>query len=104
MPLSAVRVPLQTLLVLPLALLVLQLALFLLAFALTISPNVVWNLTHDLTTVSHTMDNVGWVREDSTTSSLSLSRIVEFIVGQFAVFGPILFEALLLSLVGAKLS
>ncbi|MFZ1660870.1 MAG: glycosyltransferase family 39 protein [Paracoccaceae bacterium] len=81
-----------------------NLALFLLAFALTISPNVVWNLTHDLTTVSHTMDNVGWVREDDTTSSLSLSRMLEFIVGQFAVVGPVLFAALLLSLVRSKLS
>ena len=81
-----------------------NLALFLLAFALIISPNVVWNLTHDLTTVSHTMDNVGWVREDDTTSSLSLARMLEFFAGQFAVAGPILFAALLLSLIGGKLS
>lgn len=81
-----------------------NLALFLLAFALIISPNVVWNLTHDLTTVSHTMDNVGWVREGDTTSSLSLARMLEFFAGQFAVAGPILFAALLLSLIGGKLS
>lgn len=67
----------------------------LLVFALTISPNIIWNLTHDLTTVEHTMDNVGWVRGGAAFTGLNPSGLVEFFFAQFAVFGPILFGALL---------
>ena len=70
------------------------------AFAAVISPNVIWNLTHDLTTVSHTMDNVGWVRNESATSTLNPAGFAEFVLSQFAVFGPILFGAFLWSLAG----
>ncbi|OWX99747.1 glycosyltransferase family 39 protein [Thioclava sp. IC9] len=64
-----------------------------LAFALVIAPNVVWNLTHGLTTVSHTMDNVGWVREGA---ELNFGSMVEFVASQFAVFGPVTMVALLI--------
>ncbi|MCY1127855.1 glycosyltransferase family 39 protein [Frigidibacter sp. RF13] len=73
--------------------------LLLAAFGLVISPNVVWNLTHDLTTVSHTMDNVGWVRSDAPASSLNPAGLAEFFFSQFAVFGPVLFATLLISYV-----
>lgn len=63
-------------------------------FALTIAPNVAWNLTHDLATVAHTMDNVGWVRGGSGAAGLNPSGLAEFVLAQFAVFGPILFGAL----------
>jgi 4-amino-4-deoxy-L-arabinose transferase-like glycosyltransferase len=65
-----------------------------LGFAVTILPNVVWNLTHDLSTVEHTMDNVGWVRSASGPS-LDFGSLAEFFGSQFAVFGPVLFTALL---------
>ncbi|MCA0270447.1 MAG: glycosyltransferase family 39 protein [Proteobacteria bacterium] len=65
------------------------------AFALTIAPNVIWNLTHDLTTVEHTMDNVGWVRGGSAFAGLNPAGLAEFFFAQFAVFGPVLFGALL---------
>jgi 4-amino-4-deoxy-L-arabinose transferase-like glycosyltransferase len=64
-------------------------------FALTIAPNVVWNLTHDLATVAHTMDNVGWVRGGSAAAGLNLRSLGDFFMAQFAVFGPVLFAALL---------
>lgn len=67
----------------------------LLVFAQTISPNIIWNLTHDLTTVEHTMDNVGWVRGGAAFGGLNPSGLVEFFFAQFAVFGPVLFGALL---------
>ncbi|WP_078604939.1 ArnT family glycosyltransferase [Thioclava sediminum] len=64
-----------------------------LAFGLVIAPNVVWNLNNGLTTVSHTMDNVGWVREGA---ALNFGSMVEFVASQFAVFGPVTMVALLI--------
>ena len=65
------------------------------AFAATIAPNVAWNLANDLTTVEHTMDNVGWVRGESWIAGLNPAGLAEFFFSQFAVFGPILFGVLL---------
>ena len=42
-----------------------NLAVMIGGFVVTILPNVLWNLSHDLTTVSHTMDNAGWVRDSA---------------------------------------
>lgn len=64
-------------------------------FALTVAPNVAWNLANDLTTVAHTMDNVGWVRGESWLAGLNPAGLAEFFFSQFAVFGPVLFAALL---------
>lgn len=65
------------------------------AFALTVAPNVIWNLTHDLATVEHTMDNVGWVRGGPAFAGLNPAGLAEFFLAQFAVFGPVLFGALI---------
>jgi 4-amino-4-deoxy-L-arabinose transferase-like glycosyltransferase len=70
-------------------------ALMLIAFAVVIAPNILWNLSHDLTTVSHTMDNVGWVRSGGPGITLRPGSLGAFLVSQFAVFGPVLFAALL---------
>lgn len=72
-----------------------QWAALLLAFGATIAPNILWNLTHDLTTVEHTMDNVGWVRGGAAFAGLHPERLAEFFFAQLAVFGPVLFGALL---------
>lgn len=64
----------------------------LVAFGVVISPNVLWNLANDLTTVSHTMDNAGWLR---TGVDLNLAGAAGFLATQFAVFGPVLFAGLL---------
>lgn len=72
--------------------------LMLLAFAVVISPNIYWNLSNSLTTFSHTVDNVGWVREDSPLSQINLASGAAFLLSQFAVAGPVIFGALLLAL------
>ncbi len=72
-----------------------------LTFGAVILPNALWNLSHDMTTVSHTMDNVGWVRSDSPLGALNLGGLAGFFASQFAVFGPVLFGALLLGFVQA---
>lgn len=56
-----------------------------------ILPNVIWNLTHGLVTVEHTMDNASWVRG---LSGLHPDRLAEFLLAQFGVFGPVLLVAL----------
>ena len=72
------------------------------ACLVVISPNIAWNLSHQLTTLSHTADNVGWVRSDTPLSNLNPAGLVAFFVSQFAVMGPILFAALLVAIVRPK--
>ncbi len=62
-------------------------------WALVIAPNVIWNLRNDLTTLSHTADNIDWVRGDGLR--LNLSGAAEFVLSQLAVMGPVLFLAYL---------
>ncbi|TDK41364.1 ArnT family glycosyltransferase [Antarcticimicrobium luteum] len=69
-------------------------ALAALAFLLVIAPNLVWNLQNDLTTLSHTADNVDWVRRPGV--HLNPQGAVEFLLAQFMVMGPVLFGAYLL--------
>lgn len=62
------------------------------AVAVVIAPNVAWNLANDLTTLSHTADNAGWVREGAVVRPLSLLR---FWAEQFVVVGPVVAGAFL---------
>ena len=55
-----------------------------------ISPNILWNVANDLSTVRHTAENVAW-----KGIRLNWSGFGEFLAGQFAVFGPILFAGYL---------
>jgi 4-amino-4-deoxy-L-arabinose transferase and related glycosyltransferases of PMT family len=71
-----------------------NLGLMIVAFAVVIAPNVFWNLSHDLTTVSHTMDNAGWVRDGA---AFDLASMAEFLLSQFGVFGPVTMGALILA-------
>lgn len=73
-------------------------ALMLLAFAVVISGNLIWNISHQFTTLSHTVDNVGWVRQDNPLAALNFASAAEFILSQFAVAGPVIFAAMLLAL------
>ena len=66
-----------------------------LAFVVTISPNLIWNAVNGFTTLEHTLDNADWVRDPATRAGLNLSGLAEFLASQFAVFGPVLFGALL---------
>ncbi|MCB2117569.1 MAG: glycosyltransferase family 39 protein [Rhodobacteraceae bacterium] len=79
----AMRIPLRAWVLLPAA------------FAATILPNILWNLANDLTTVEHTMDNVGWVRGESWLAGLNPAGLAEFFGTQFGVAGPVVFAALL---------
>ncbi len=74
-----------------------QLMTLLAAFALVIAPNLWWNFGNDLTTARHTMDNVSWVNGDGAGPALRPLALLEFLATQFAVAGPVLFAALLLS-------
>ncbi len=73
-------------------------ALMLLAFAGVISGNLIWNVSHQFTTISHTVDNVGWVRQDNPLAALNFASAPEFILSQFAVTGPVIFAAVLLAI------
>ncbi|SFL27625.1 ArnT family glycosyltransferase [Shimia haliotis] len=66
-----------------------HLVTFLAGFLLAAGPNILWNIANDLTTVSHTMDNVGWIKEESKGPSLNFASLAEFAASQFAVFGPV---------------
>jgi len=68
-------------------------------FLITISPNIWWNLTNGLSTLDHTLDNVDWVRDPGGRRGVNWDSLAEFVGGQFAFFGPILFGALLVVLV-----
>lgn len=70
-------------------------AVVLLGFAIAISPNVIWNLQNGLTTLEHTLDNADWVRDPGARAGLNLPSLGGFFASQFAVFGPVLFGALL---------
>ncbi|GLS88457.1 glycosyl transferase [Cypionkella aquatica] len=70
--------------------------LMLLAFAVVVSGNLIWNVAHQFTTLSHTVDNVGWVRQDNPLAALNFASAAEFILSQFAVAGPVIFAALML--------
>jgi 4-amino-4-deoxy-L-arabinose transferase-like glycosyltransferase len=68
---------------------------FLLGFAVAAAPNVIWNLMNGLATVEHTLDNADWLRDPAARAGLNLAGLAEFFAAQFAVFGPVLFAALL---------
>lgn len=73
-------------------------ALFVVTFGLIIAPNIFWNLSHQMTTFSHTADNIGWVKQSNPLAALSLRSSAAFVLSQAAVTGPVIFVALLLTL------
>jgi 4-amino-4-deoxy-L-arabinose transferase-like glycosyltransferase len=60
-----------------------------LGFAI-LAPNIMWNMQNGFATFSHTADNANW-----SGPLLKPLKALEFIGGQFGVFGPILFACLL---------
>ncbi|MBC2836947.1 ArnT family glycosyltransferase [Paragemmobacter straminiformis] len=67
----------------------------LLAFAAVATPNIVWNALNGFATVSHTVDNVSWIRQPSPLGAISPLSLVQFLGAQFAVAGPLVFAATL---------
>lgn len=59
-----------------------------LAAAALFAPNVVWNMQNDFSTLSHTAANANW-----ETSLFRPLNLIEFLGGQFLVFGLVLFAA-----------
>ncbi len=57
--------------------------------ALIFLPNIWWNATHDFSTITHTAANANWGAE-----LFNPEKLIEFIGGQFAIFGPLLFGSL----------
>jgi len=70
-------------------------AWMLLAFVAVAAPNLLWNLWNGFTTLSHTVDNVGWMRE---ATPINPAGLAEFFFSQFAVAGPVVFGAILWAL------
>lgn len=63
-----------------------------LAIGFTIlAPNIIWNIQNGFATLSHTADNANW-----GGSLVRPVKALEFVGGQFGVFGPILFTVLLI--------
>jgi 4-amino-4-deoxy-L-arabinose transferase-like glycosyltransferase len=69
-------------------------ALLLAGFGVVVAPNLIWNLMNGLATLSHTADNVGWLREGASAAGLDPGSAVMFLLQQAAVFGPLTFAAL----------
>ena len=64
-------------------------ALIAVAVALAvIAPNLAWNAANDFSTLRHTGDNADW-----EGFQLNLAGLAEFVGGQFAIAGPVLFAA-----------
>ncbi len=55
------------------------------------APNLIWNVANGGTTVRHIAEDNAKIGE----ASLDATRAAEFVLSQFAVFGPVLFAALL---------
>lgn len=68
------------------------------AFGAVVAPNIAWNLSNNMSTLSHTLDNIGWVRNEQPMSGVNPLRMIEFILSQFAVTGPVLFASILMAL------
>jgi len=61
-------------------------------FAIAASPNVIWNIAHEFSTVRHLGDNAN-ISQDSA----SLAGVWQFLGGQFAVAGPLMFALMLIA-------
>ncbi len=60
------------------------------------APNLLWNAANDFATARHTGYNADW-----QGLQLNLAGLAEFLAGQFAIAGPVLFAAYLAGLAGA---
>lgn len=63
------------------------------AGAIVVSPNLWWNLTHDIATVRHTESIAHW--NEGGSFGLKIRGAAEFLLAQFGVVGPVVFAAML---------
>lgn len=64
------------------------------AMLLVLSPNLIWNATHDFATVGHTGDNANW-----SNATFDVGHIAKFVIDQLGVFGPVSFVLLIITAV-----
>lgn len=69
------------------------------AFGAVAAPNIVWNLSNNMSTLSHTLDNIGWIRNEHPMSGVDPLRMIGFVLSQFALTGPVLFGAVVVALI-----
>jgi len=69
----------------------------LLVAAICLAPNLYWNATNGMATFSHTVDNA-----TGSGAQFSLRKMLSFIAVQFAIAGPVLFGAFLISIVRSR--
>lgn len=65
--------------------------------ALVVSPNVVWNIVNGFATVTHTAANANWGAE-----LYNVDELVDFLLAQLGVFGPIPMALLVAGLFGLR--
>jgi 4-amino-4-deoxy-L-arabinose transferase-like glycosyltransferase len=63
--------------------------------AVMTAPNLAWNLDHGLATLSHTVDNIGWIRDGARPSPGALAA---FLASQLLVAGPVVVLGVLAAL------
>ncbi len=74
-------------------------ALALAVFAGPAGANMAWNAANDFATLSHTADNANWGAD-----MFNPGEAVSFVADQLAVFGPVMFIALIVAIVAAARS
>lgn len=60
------------------------------AFAVILAPNIIWNAQHQFSTLAHTASNANWAHRKG-----GFSELLDFIVSQLGVFGPLPFAVLI---------
>ena len=60
------------------------------------APNILWNASHDFATVQHTAANANWQGQ-----LFNPGELLDFLTGQFGVFGLLLFPVLIVAVVQA---
>jgi len=75
-------------------------ALMLLVWAALVAPNILWNLTHGLSTLAHTADNIGWIEHAAKLDDIGADGLIAFWIGQIGVVGPVILAAFVIALLG----
>lgn len=74
------------------------------AFLAAASPNLIWNITNELTTFRHTADNIRWIASDGTGPELNFIEMAEFLGSQVGAFGPVFAVMLIMAAVSRDTS
>lgn len=75
-----------------------------LTFLAVASPNLIWNIANELTTLRHTADNIGWIAPNGAGPGLHFIEMVEFLGSQIGAFGPVFAVILVLAAVSRPMA